>query len=1322
MIFDAFKYFTGREEVIAGFDRLVSAEADRRLLLVSGLSGSGKSLVIDWLRRSRCKGIANAKLTLAPAFQETELLRSLALQVNPKTGREFEERLDELAKEERDHPLFNVPVNQRVEGRFGGRTADTEQTVVVNLGEAGNLIELQRRARRMDALVSSLKNIDTKPWVLFIDETEHLAQLDLRRFILDELIRRLREQTTFCRIYLSGQSVPVEAFALHEVEHIELGEFDAREVSQIAAKAGVDDSEISRHLLETTGGHPLLVGMWIEDAVDHNGMSDGIDGDELSAGADVGDRTRWIYDRIVRRFSDPTTRKIAANISLLEWFDLGILRSVFDQTLSEQAFEEMVSRSFIKKLGKNRWRCHDMVRKYLPAQRRAVDPVECEEVCRRAADAFLNRLKKEEERTGQTYFPERFTYAAAAIQSMLGFSVKQAQEFIYQELAHSCVEGTTDYLFAMARHLERSPDAEPFRALAEEIKTFLESLGVNHFDTAFVAFLEKLADFSIEHGERDVAAVLFQYAAGFAMPARNFAHAQTLAAKACDLNSSVANQLLLALSFSRAGNAARATEIIDSARQQHADSSELRFGEVKMAREQGDREKAIGLVTDIITKYPEDTTTALMQLAELCLEANDREGATKQLAVILEREPDYVPAIKLQADILVSEGKIEKASALMAQFHSEFTSIVSDAIELLNVLKQPAIRNRVLAEFRTDPRTSNPGVLLAAVDALALEGKQNEVEELLTDIEHSWPETSDIVSIKRAQGHMQRNAPGEIPSLLQPLADHGTFNADLYVILAGAYRALSQPDLERKTLERGMECVPNARDAFEAILVKSIANNHGSAQALRYLEKRERERDSTVGPISLLQKAGLLVQTDRNDLAIDLLEQLIYTQGSESLPKPNLVGARLMYASLLLQKNRKREAISVVDDTVDLFPDTDLALIGSAEIFAGIGDEQRVRRILRASQNQRASTRMRVIALLGQLIAARQTDINKLLEELARYPDRIELYHIIESLLINQGRTSELNGVIAQVEKIAPGLFVEIFELATRYRRELGGAVEELRNTLHREPGSLQLRLALAETLRLRGSLDEAIAVVDEAPNTSPDGQGILMNWKLIALIGADRMDEAEKVIRPYLDEMVNPPTQLLGVIAQFLEKKGDTAAELQFYQRAASASPSLSMIFKERVISLLLREKKPEKALQEIELIAGVGPLSPAMQFQKVDVLKALGRFDDAMTVLDNMAGLEHASKTMRGNVWSQRALIHLKQERNDQAIDCARKALEIDSDAILPRLLLGEAYEKARKPELAYESFRDAVAHEPSLASEFSDRLRNLYEQVNPKPGGPN
>src|SRR5262249_10479991 len=150
-----------------------------------------------------------------------------------------------------------------------------------------------------------------------------------------------------------------------------------------------------------------------------------------------------------------------------------------------------------------------------------------------------------------------------------------------------------------------------------------------------------------------------------------------------------------------------------------------------------------------------------------------------------------------------------------------------------------------------------------------------EVEGLTSDIERLWPETAEIINIKRAMAGIKAGRYEHVPALLQPLADRGVFSMDLYAALADAYGALGKPVEQRKTLERGMECIPGARDVLESSLVSSIAQTEGANAALHYLESKEQK--ASAGPNTLLVKARLLNEVGSVDAALDLFEQLIYT-------------------------------------------------------------------------------------------------------------------------------------------------------------------------------------------------------------------------------------------------------------------------------------------------------------------------------------------------------------------------------------------------------------------------------------------------------------
>ena len=101
-------------------------------------------------------------------------------------------------------------------------------------------------------------------------------------------------------------------------------------------------------------------------------------------------------------------------------------------------------------------------------------------------------------------------------------------------------------------------------------------------------------------------------------------------------------------------------------------------------------------------------------------------------------------------------------------------------------------------------------------------------------------------------------------------------------------------------------------------------------------------------------------------------------------------------------------------------------------------------------------------------------------------------------------------------------------------------------------------------------------------------------------------------------------------------------------------------------------------------------------------------------MKYLDTIPDLERASKLFRARVWTERAYIHRKQSRYAEAVDCARKALVLDANSVAALAQLSRAYEGLGKPDLAYEALLDSVAITPSLATDYSERLRKLRDQI--------
>ena len=959
---DPYRLFIGRAEVIQAFDDLVSPEASRRILLVDGLSGTGKSFLADWLRQTRCASIPAAKITLSPVFQERDVLGSIIAQLDPQAAGGYAAAIAELDARDQEHPLVQLSLSQSAEGRLGGSVSNVQQSFQVSLGEAAGAAELQRRARRLDSFSRALGSVTSKSYVMFFDECEHLANPDLRTFILQVLVPRLQSSGSTLRLYFSGQAVPSEAFSSHEYRIFHLAGFDFAETGQMLSRAGFTDAQLQRRVFEFTAGHPLLLAMWLEDVLDARQPSGQLAFPEEAV--DEAGRTRWIYDRIVGRFTDSDLRSFAANLCLLAWFDLSLIRSVFGASISEQSFDQMVRRSFIKPLGR-RWRCHDIILKYLPAHRRETDPDACDAIHECTEQALRKRLATEEERSGTHFFPDRLLVTSAIVHSTSQISRARAERFAVAEVVAATVAQDRDYLLGLARDLETHAEFPALVALGDDTTRLLAQVGARRVDSRSLKFLEQLAAAAEAQQDPGAAQALYYGASVIAGAHGSHAKALSLAEAASRVNPSPENRVLCALSAARAGDSVKARAQLEACRAEFGDSPDVRLAEADMTSEGGDAPQAVRILTECIAAFPDSAVEAFLRLSRMAIQKGDSAGAAKHLDAVLEREPANFEALNLRSGILVDEGRIQEALPLIGRMSGKLLNVIDAGVRLYQQLSNAGVRERLLADFAQDPRSVNLSILLALLDLLAMQGKVDEVDAISSRLSELWPETADLGVLRRGLARLAARRLDAVPPLLEPLVARGLIFLDLYIGLADCYGRQLQYERQRAVLQQALDRLPEAADLLAAQYARSLERDHSAAEALRYLDDRD-----PVGPNCLLAKAELLAASDRS-AAENVLQHLIYTEDRDSLPEPSLVAARVFYGTLLLRRDEKDSALEILDTTLDLFPDNRQGIVLIAGLFSRLGDEERLRRLARAVQERMPAVSLDIMGGLAAMIAAR---------------------------------------------------------------------------------------------------------------------------------------------------------------------------------------------------------------------------------------------------------------------------------------------------------------------------------------------------------------
>ena len=904
MHFDPLRQFTGRKEEAERFNELVSGE--RWVMLVDGLSGTGKTLLLDWLRRHRCVGVPNAKLTLSQSSNPSDLLLGIADQLSPVIGKRYREALRQSAEGEQHTPLVNYSPSLSMGSRLGGSISNASQQmgdVVIEAGGYADLLRMEKEARRLDLFVNTMDELATQTWILFIDEAGYLQKPDLKELLLGKLIPRLRSLFIGFRLYMTGQTVPRDQFSNHEQISCSLGSFTLESTSELLAKIGTHEETLSNAVFTVTLGHPLLLGMLAEDILAQGGDFDPAD---LEGNLDERARTRWIYQRILSRLNDKTLREVAANLSLFEWFDLSLLRAVFSQSLSEEDFDDLCRRSFIKNLERGKWRCHDIIIKHLRPQRTHLAPDEMRQIHQRIFGALQRRCEAEEAKTGVWNFGDRISLTSATLHSALAVSHSRARDFLISEIAAAFRLMDAEYIYSFIRFLESRNDLpDDIAEFAGRTRETLGAMNLGNFGQQAVDFIDTLAQHEEKQGEIEIAAELLEAAALMAQLLGATETALGLAQRAQTHAPSPKRYRLTARLLAEGSAAQAAGDLLREAAAEYGDSEILRLGHVDIALAQDDQANALQILADTIATFPKAFESRL-RIAKLLAEDEKYEAAITQVDAILEVDSAHSEALHLRLEFLGCLGRMSEAVSLATSAHLPLARIVDGIQPLFETLDDPIARGRLLRQVLDDSESVPTALALGLALSLAQKGDVNATAQVLAIIRSRWPESNPICDSTLACALVLTGETDAAASLLEPLVARGVGNIDTYLWLSIAYGMQNRFEEQLSTLRALAEHFPSTRDIVDGLIASSYIGREQPREALKYL--RRAKRLGALGPYAREALANAYIKNNDLPRALQIFEELTLTVDRGDFPTTKLIETRSKYAMLLVRCDKHAQA------------------------------------------------------------------------------------------------------------------------------------------------------------------------------------------------------------------------------------------------------------------------------------------------------------------------------------------------------------------------------------------------------------------------------
>jgi hypothetical protein len=349
-------HFTDRDSQIAAFDRLW-AEGLPWVVVFSGMSGNGKSTLIDWLIEKRCRPqeIKSIKvdMNLSGGLDLPALLERLAVLLSPGAARQFRTE----ARQERQTYSQNLADLKKAEA---GRDIDLKMTATGSSQISGSSIRVQgdptgeEKLRRnfVETLLAAFytgifTGVPHEKAVLFFDTFERAQDNTPRQELATfwAMLEELYRANPRLRVVVAGREDVQNPAARDWRQHEPLDVFSPADSDLFLRRWSEDQlpPELRRAIFTLAQGHPLLTELAAQVWRDGRQAGKPLTLTELQDGLTHRSGKEWLYGRIINRLEELGERGLSTAVRYGP-----LLRSFNRRSLNVILPEEVPSNSKFK--------------------------------------------------------------------------------------------------------------------------------------------------------------------------------------------------------------------------------------------------------------------------------------------------------------------------------------------------------------------------------------------------------------------------------------------------------------------------------------------------------------------------------------------------------------------------------------------------------------------------------------------------------------------------------------------------------------------------------------------------------------------------------------------------------------------------------------------------------------------------------------------------------------------------------------------------------------------------------------------------------------
>jgi tetratricopeptide (TPR) repeat protein len=484
--------------------------------------------------------------------------------------------------------------------------------------------------------------------------------------------------------------------------------------------------------------------------------------------------------------------------------------------------------------------------------------------------------------------------------------------------------------------------------------------------------------------------------------------------------------------------------------------------------------------------------------------------------------------------------------------------------------------------------------------------------------------------------------------------------------------------------ERREESEASFRKAIEVAKPEELPEAYGALANFYYLRNR-------LDDIVKLLEGGIAEHPDSVEL-IYLLARFHSSQGDETKArelieqatkaKPNDPKPYLILASYRARLNDPAGALAAAEQALVVAPDDESSLLRKSELLVEIGfkenDTAKIaegQKIVDAVLAKEPSNPGALFIQAKIALASKKTDdaITAIRTAINSKPNWAEAYFVLGTALASKGDYAAARNELARAIEIDANLY-QAQQVLAKVHAALGEneyAIEAARRYLRQQPGSLEMRLIIAQSFVKLGKLQEAKRELYRIEESRRGAEG---NYAL----GRVHLGLAEyKEARKYLE-------------------------------LADAAQPRNAEILT-NLLTLDAYDKRLPESIARIDAAIAAEPGNAKLQQLGGLLAEMTGRPADAEAMYKKAIELDPADLTG----YERLARFYSSTGRLELTVETYKKALEVHPDVANLHHLLGVLYELGGQRALAQQQYEDAIRLDPNL-SEAKNNLAYVFAET--------